>query len=102
VQEALQNATKYSAAREVSVHLGRLPSGLTLSVVDNGVGFDVEAAWSKGIGLVSMKERVEALGGSLEIRSSTGAGTRVEATVPLDAVQSSDTPMTAGVHHEIV
>jgi len=102
VQEALQNAIKYSAAREVSVHLGRLPSGLTLSVVDNGVGFDVEAAWSKGIGLVSMKERVEALGGSLEIRSSTGAGTRVEATVPLDAVQSSDTPMTAGVHHEVV
>jgi len=84
------------------VHLGPLPSGLTLSVVDNGVGFDVEAAWSKGIGLVSMKERVEAVGGSLEIRSSTGAGTSVEVTVPLDAVGRSDTALKYGVDPEAV
>jgi signal transduction histidine kinase len=90
VQEALQNAIKYSKAREVSVHLGGSPFGLTLSVVDDGVGFDVEAASSKGLGLVSMKERLEALGGSLEIRSNPGFGTRVEATAPLDAVQSSE------------
>ena len=88
VQEALQNAIKYSKAREVSVHLGGSPLGLTLSVVDDGVGFDVEAVWGKGLGLVSMKERLEAIGGSLEIRSSPGLGTRVEATVPLDVVQS--------------
>ncbi len=41
---------------------------------------------AKGLGLVSMKERLEAIGGSLEIRSSPGMGTRVEATVPLDVV----------------
>ena len=43
---------------------------------------------AKGLGLVSMKERLEAIGGLLEIRSSPGCGTRVEATVPLDVAQS--------------
>jgi signal transduction histidine kinase len=87
VQEALQNAIKYSKAREVSVHLAGSPLGLTLSVVDDGAGFDVDAVWGKGLGLVSMKERLEAIGGSLEIRSTPGLGTRVEATAPLDVVQ---------------
>jgi signal transduction histidine kinase len=84
VQEALQNAIKYSQAGEVSVHLAGSRHGLTLSVVDDGVGFDVEVAWSKGLGLVSMKERLEAIGGSLDIRSDPDVGTRLEATVPLD------------------
>ena len=72
VQESLHNAIKYSRPREVSVHLGGSPFGLTLSVVDDGVGFDVEAMWGKGLGLVSMNERLEAFGGSLDIRSSRG------------------------------
>ena len=46
--------------------------------------------WAKGLGLVSMKERLEAIGGFLEIRSSPGCGTRVEATVPLDVIQSGE------------
>jgi signal transduction histidine kinase len=89
-QEALQNAIKYSKAGDVSVHLAGSPFGLTLSIVDDGVGFDVQAMWLKGLGLVSMKERLEAVGGSLEIRSTPGAGTRVEAAVPLDVVQSGE------------
>ena len=88
VQEALQNAIKYSQAREVAVHLAGSPIGLTLSVVDDGITFDVEVMWAKGLGLVSMKERLEAIGGFLDIRSSPGCGTRVEATVPLDVIQS--------------
>jgi signal transduction histidine kinase len=90
VQEALQNAIKYSQAREVAVHLVGSPIGLTLSVVDDGVGFDVEVMWAKGLGLVNMKERLEAIGGSFEIRSGPGCGTRVEATVPLEVIQSGD------------
>ena len=90
VQEALQNAIKYSQAKEVAVHLAGSPIGLTLSVVDDGVGFDVEVMWAKGLGLVSMKERLEAIGGFLEIRSGPGCGTRVEATVPLDVIQSGE------------
>jgi signal transduction histidine kinase len=89
-QEALHNAINYSKATKVSVHLGGGPSRLTLSVADDGVGFDVEAAWGNGLGLISMKERLVALDGSLEIRSVPGAGTRVEATVPSNVVQDRD------------
>jgi signal transduction histidine kinase len=91
VQEALQNALKHSRAHEVSVHLAGGPDGLSLTIVDDGVGFDVEAAWAKGLGLVSMGERLEAIGGKLQIRSRPGDGTRVEATVPLRLGQSEET-----------
>jgi signal transduction histidine kinase len=90
VQESLQNAIKYSGAGEVSVTLTGGPSGLVLTIVDTGVGFDVGAAWGKGVGLVSMVERVEAIGGSLEISSEPGAGTRLTATIPPHVVQTID------------
>jgi len=90
VQEALQNAIKYSRASEVTVHLAGSPGRLSLSVVDDGVGFDVDTKWTKGLGLISMRERLEAIGGLLEIRSNPGRGTRVEARVPLDVIQSVD------------
>jgi signal transduction histidine kinase len=91
VQEALQNALKYSRAREVSVHLTGGPKALTLTIADDGVGFDVEAAWGKGLGLVSMGERLEAVGGTFEIHSKPGAGTRLEVRVPAHVVLSSET-----------
>jgi signal transduction histidine kinase len=83
VQEALQNATKYSGAHMVSVHLSGTPDGLVLNVDDDGRGFDVETAWGTGLGLVSMSERVEAVGGTLQIRSRPGTGTHLEVRVPL-------------------
>jgi signal transduction histidine kinase len=83
VQEALQNAIKYSAAERLSVDLRGDIDRLTLTVVDNGVGFDVSGAWGKGVGLVSMVERIEGIGGSLEITSAADTGTRLRATVPL-------------------
>ncbi len=89
VQEAIQNAIKYSQASQVSVHLSGSSDRLMVTIIDNGVGFDVEAAWSQGLGLLSMVERVEALGGSLEIDSSPGVGARLTASVPLHAAQSS-------------
>ncbi len=61
------------------------PDGLALTVADDGVGFDVEAMWGKGLGLVSMRERLDAIGGTLQIHSRIGAGTRVEARVPASA-----------------
>jgi signal transduction histidine kinase len=90
VQEALQNAIKYSNGNELSVHLRGGSDGLTVTITDNGVGFDVDAAWSKGVGLVSMVERLEAVGGSFEICSNPGAGTRLTATVSLHVAQSTD------------
>jgi signal transduction histidine kinase len=89
VQEALQNAIKYSQAKDVTVQVSGAPDGLIVDVVDSGVGFDIDASWGKGLGLISMGERLEAIGGSFEIHSRPGAGTRLRATIPLHAVESA-------------
>lgn len=91
VQEALQNAHKYSHARAVSVDLRGGPDGLALTIADNGVGFDVDAAWGKGLGLISMGERLEAVGGTFTISSKPGDGTKVNVFVPLSAIQGTGT-----------
>jgi signal transduction histidine kinase len=81
-QEALGNAIKYSEATEVSVCLAAGPAGLLLDVIDNGRGFDIDAVWNNGLGLVSMTERSEAIGGSLQISSKAGEGTSITARIP--------------------
>jgi signal transduction histidine kinase len=81
VQEALHNAIKYSKARHLSVDVRGDPEGLTLNIADDGVGFAVDEAWSKGLGLISMRERVEAIGGSFDLRSGQG-GTRIAVRAP--------------------
>jgi len=91
VQEALQNAHKYSHARKVSVHLRGDTEGLMLTISDDGVGFVVDEAWGKGLGLISMGERLEAVGGTLKISSTPGEGTNVNVRVPLSAVKATDT-----------
>ncbi len=90
VQEALQNAIKHSRAKDVFVHLGFDGDRLTATIVDNGGGFDVEAAWGNGVGLVSMVERLEAIGGILRIDSRRGQGTRLRASVPAKLVKDTD------------
>ncbi len=90
VQEALQNAIKYSRARHVWVHLAGGPAGLTLSIADDGVGFEVEKAWGKGLGLISIGERLEAIGGAFQVRSTPGAGTRLEVTIPPRAAEAAE------------
>jgi len=90
VQEAVQNAIKHSKASDLSVQLRNEPDGLSVIVIDNGSGFDIDAAWDKGVGLSSMIERLEAIGGSLQIRSSPGGGTRVSATIPAAVVYGRD------------
>ena len=76
VQEALHNTLRYSGAHVVSVHLSGEAERLALVVADDGKGFDVSAAWGKGLGLISMGERVDAIGGTFKIQSMPGAGTR--------------------------
>jgi signal transduction histidine kinase len=90
VQEALQNAIKYSQARDLSVRLENDADGLRVTITDSGVGFDVDAAWGNGVGLVSMIERLEAIGGALQIDSRPGAGTRVTASVPRGVLHETD------------
>ena len=84
VQEALVNAAKHSEAVEVLVQLKADRAGLVLTITDDGVGFDVRAKWGKGLGLISMRERVEAAGGTLSVRATPGSGTHLEISVPLD------------------
>jgi signal transduction histidine kinase len=83
VQEALQNALKYSKARTITIDLKGTDGELTLTIADDGVGFDLEGPVSTGLGLTSMQERVDALGGTVEIRSRPGAGTRLDIRVPI-------------------
>ena len=83
VQEALHNALKYSAAKRVTVRLVGSWDGLSLTVADDGVGFDVGARLGSGLGLVSMEERVDAIGATLSIQSHPGRGTRLQVVVPV-------------------
>lgn len=82
-QEAIQNVQKHSDAAEVSVSLAASPGRIVMTIVDDGRGFDVKEAWSRGLGLLSMRERVESVHGAFEIRSSPGAGTRIDVSVPI-------------------
>lgn len=81
-QEALTNAVRYSGAVRIVVRLRFGNDWVTLSVRDNGQGFDVAERIGKGYGLTGMHERVAALGGSLSIDSQPGEGTEVSATLP--------------------
>jgi len=89
VQEALQNAIKHGAAHHVSVNLRGVDEQLLLTIVDDGRGFSVDAEWGKGLGLVSMAERLESIDGSVKIQSGPGAGTRLDVAVPLPPVQET-------------
>jgi signal transduction histidine kinase len=84
-QEALHNALRHSSARRIEVQLAEPDGRLELSVADDGVGFDPDAAAlrSRRLGLTSMEERAEALGGTLRIASRPGEGTAIGLEVPL-------------------
>jgi signal transduction histidine kinase len=79
--EALANAAKHSEASRIDVSLARRDGALVLSVRDDGVG-GVEPA--RGSGIVGLDDRVEALGGSLDVDSRPGKGTTVTAELPLE------------------
>lgn len=81
-QEALRNAVTHSGAEHVLMDLTGASAGLALTVTDDGHGFDV-ATLNGGLGLTSMKERIESIGGVLDIDSASGSGTRLTVTVPI-------------------
>lgn len=82
-QEALQNALRHADAPHVAVRLRADDGGLLLEVEDDGVGFEPDAPGlrSRQLGLTSMEERAQRLGGRLQIRSARGAGTTVRLEV---------------------
>lgn len=80
-QEALANVARHSGATSVDVRVTWSPQSVTLTVDDNGCGFDPFAVVHNGVGLHSMRERLTALGGTLAVESMTGQGTRVVAQI---------------------
>jgi len=81
-QEAMHNAIKHSGARTIRIHLKGDNDLIALKITDDGIGFDVNGAAGKGLGLISMHERAESIGGTLKVMSRKGSGTRLQVTVP--------------------
>ena len=80
--EAVHNTVKHARARHVDVHLEAHGGSLVLEIADDGVGFDPDRSFPGHLGLRSMRERASGVGGSLEVVSSRGRGTRIVVTVP--------------------
>jgi two-component system sensor histidine kinase UhpB len=96
VQEALTNVVRHARARHVWIELSQSEGLLELVGRDDGEGFDVpktleRAASSGNLGLIGMRERVEILGGQLEINSQSGQGTRIRVRLPLS--EPADMPL---------
>ena len=86
LQEALKNAVKHSGSRYIQVSLRVELNEIRLTVRDSGTGFDPKGAMeAQGIGLMSMKERLKLVGGTLSIDSQLHTGTTVEARVPVSS-----------------
>jgi len=81
-QECLRNVTKHARASQVTVKLVGSGNWIGLSVQDNGVGFDVDSSRSGKLGLMSMRERLQAVGGVLHVLTAVGKGTTILAWVP--------------------
>lgn len=92
-REAARNAVRHADTRTITVAFGTGPNLARVEVVDDGCGFDVDAARQRtdGIGLFAMAERLALVDGIFEIRSIRSGGTRVTATVPLsDGMQKEE------------
>ncbi|HTT22672.1 MAG TPA: ABC transporter substrate binding protein [Candidatus Sulfotelmatobacter sp.] len=84
LQESLQNAVKYSGVETFKVDLRGTSDGIELVVSDNGKGFEEEEAFSRhGLGLISMRERMQMVRGVFSVKTRPGIGTMISARVPL-------------------
>jgi PAS domain S-box-containing protein len=88
LQEALQNAMKYSGVTLFHVNLCGTSDGVELTVSDAGKGFVEHVGFSgEGLGLISMRERLQMVHGALEIKTQPGEGTTISARVPLQTAE---------------
>ena len=84
-QEALRNSARHARAPHATISLSRDPLGLTLSITDDGEGFDIEGVRQNGgLGLVSIEERARLVRGSATFHSHPGVGTIVVIRIPVD------------------
>jgi signal transduction histidine kinase len=86
VQEALTNVGRHAGVQQVTVRVWSDSGTLAVQIVDQGTGFDAEAALAAGMtcGLTGMRERAALLGGRLLLETAVGKGTRVSAELPVD------------------
>jgi signal transduction histidine kinase len=82
-QESLRNVARHSHARNAQVELRTEGKRLYMRISDDGIGFNLQDGMSSGLGLLSMRERIKAVGGTIRFNSSPDAGTSIEATVLL-------------------
>ncbi len=88
LQESLQNAVKYSGVRSFTVDLHGAAESIELTVSDMGAGFEEQDAFTgHGLGLISMRERLQLVHGELLVKSRPGAGTTIHARVPLKGTE---------------
>jgi two-component system sensor histidine kinase DegS len=92
IQEALHNIVKHAEATQVDLAFARQgEGGWEITVADNGRGFDLGASANRvGSGLVSMRERAAIIGGTLDVTSRPGYGTKLTLTVPVSAPESNE------------
>jgi signal transduction histidine kinase len=98
VQECVTNASRHSGARHFSVTLRKCGEWLVGVIADDGRGFDIASKQADGLGLLGMRERVREIGGSLQIESSPGSGTRIEfrLSCPVERESDNDTDLDSG------
>jgi len=83
IQELLSNIALHSQASQVTLQLDSSAEGLRLNLEDNGKGFDIEKAQEKGgMGLKVIRDRVQMLGGTMEVHSTTGQGSHILFQIP--------------------
>ena len=90
-QEALSNVARHSQGSHVNLCLERTEPQVTLTLSDNGQGFDPRTAEQKGIGLTSIRERIEQVGGTVLVHSVQGAGTQIVVQCPLPRASRNET-----------
>jgi NarL family two-component system sensor histidine kinase LiaS len=83
MQELLSNTLRHANANELEVYLHEVNQFVVLRVIDDGVGFDVDQVKTASYGLTNIRERVYNLGGTVNIISFKGKGTKVELKIPL-------------------
>ena len=81
--EALVNASRHGAASSVDITVQRDDGDLVLTVLDDGIGILADSA--QGVGIVTMRERAQELGGALTVRGGPAGGTAVICRIPLEA-----------------
>lgn len=89
IQESLNNARKHAKANKIKVNINTTETDISVSISDDGKGFDLEKVMNEAVGkesfgLLSMKERIELLNGSLNIDSTIGVGTTITVCIPLE------------------